>query len=81
MKSEAPEVDEGTNVRLRTGGPVMTVLKPVEHLVMCVWIDEVGRVQRQTFAPDELVAHDSGHLVWLRVLARLSSRFTVASPC
>jgi hypothetical protein len=59
----------------------MTVLGPVEHLVLCVWIDEVGRVRRQTISPNELVEHDPGHLTWLRTLVRLSSRWTVASTC
>lgn len=70
---------EGMTVRLRNGGPVMTVLGPVEHLLLCMWIDELGHVKRQTFSPNDLVAHDPGHLTWLQAVVRLSSRWNIVA--
>ena len=79
MQYQGLTFSEGTMVRLNRGGPVMTILGPVEHLYMCLWIDELGRVRRQTFSANELVPHDPGHLTWLKALVRLSSRWNVAS--
>lgn len=66
-------------VRHVRGGPVMTVEGGVEHLLLCVWIDELGRARRQTFSPDELVIDDAVNLTWVRTLVRLASRWPVAA--
>ena len=69
----------GDNVRLKAGGPVMTVQSRVEQLVLCVWMDETGRVHRQTFSPRELEAPPDQQMIWVRALARLSARWKAAA--
>lgn len=82
MQHRQSVFEEGMRVQLATGGPLMTVLYPVEHLVMCSWLDERGRVNRGTYAARELVGPGAPpNLTWLTVLIRLSSRWTVASNC
>ena len=72
---------EGINVRLKSGGPVMTVHAQVEHLLLCVWMDEIGRVRRQAFAPRELEAAPDAQAAWIHALAQLSKRWRVAATC
>lgn len=54
--SSAP-YPEASLVRLRAGGPMMTVetLRPHEKLVQCVWLDVLGRAQRDAFHKDALM--------------------------
>ena len=72
---------EGVTVRHVTGGPVMTVQGTVGHLLLCMWMDDTGKVCRQTLSPNELVVHDAEHHTWMRVLVRLASRWPVAATC
>jgi uncharacterized protein YodC (DUF2158 family) len=67
----------GEAVRLVEGGPVMTVEGHVNHLLLCVWLDEVGRVRRETFSPQQLEACLPEHTTWLKALVRLSSKWKV----
>lgn len=39
-------------VRLRSGGPPMTVMTLVEGRVTCIWFTKAGEVQFYTFAID-----------------------------
>ena len=79
MQVKSPRWSEGVAVRHVSGGPIMTVQGDVGHLLLCTWLDDVGRVHRRTFSPNEVALYDPGHTVWLRVLARLASRGTVAA--
>lgn len=69
---------EGDLVRLRQGGPLMAIKFATDELLLCVWVDASGRTQRATFAPDQLVP--DGH-VWVRALARLTTRWPVVALC
>ena len=69
----------GETGRLVEGGPVMTVEAYVDHLLLCVWLDETGRVRRQTFAPNQIVLHHVPHLTWFRVLVRLAPKWRVVA--
>jgi hypothetical protein len=59
----------------------MVVQGTVGHLLLCMWMDDTGKVRRQTLSPNELVVHDPGHLTWLRTFVRLASRWPVAATC
>lgn len=54
------EFEKGATVRVRSGGPKMTVenvgqtAMTGELLVWCVWFDEKRQRQRATFAPESL---------------------------
>ena len=69
----------GETVRLLDGGPFMSVEGHLGHLVMCVWMDETGRVRRQAWSPNQLVLCRPPELTWLRALARLTQRSRVVA--
>lgn len=52
-QSEAPYLD-GDKVRLKSGGPVMTVRAMSQNLVYSVWFDDHQQLQSGTFAISEL---------------------------
>jgi uncharacterized protein YodC (DUF2158 family) len=60
-KPQQGPLPEATIVRLRAGGPLMTVedIRPSETLVQCVWIDARGRAQRDAFHHKALVEASS----------------------
>jgi uncharacterized protein YodC (DUF2158 family) len=68
---------DGDAVRLRTGGPVMTIQGAVGDLLLCSWMDENGRVIRQTYSPRQLQHSDHSHLLAVRALKRLARRWSV----
>ena len=51
MPQLGESIAEATIVRLRAGGPLMTVedIRPSDSLVQCVWIDARGRARRDAF--------------------------------
>lgn len=65
ISAKAPKqlgpMSEGTQVRLKSGGPVMTVedTRDSQKLVQCIWFDDAHHVQRDAFHKDALVAASS----------------------
>jgi len=48
------EFKEGELVRLKSGGPLMTVEEAHEHDLSCIWFEKVGNkqvLQRNSFPP------------------------------
>ena len=72
---------EGDLVRLKSGGPVMTVKFEIDQLLLCAWIDSGGRTRRATYSPEQLDLVHTDSPVWLKVLLRLSSRWPVVAAC
>jgi uncharacterized protein YodC (DUF2158 family) len=60
-KPQQGPLPEATIVRLRAGGPLMTVedIRPSDSLVQCVWIDARGRARRDAFHHKALVEASS----------------------
>lgn len=54
--SEAPQgLKIGDRVRLRSGGPLMTVVQVMSnHSLFCKWFDETGNLQGVDFPPATL---------------------------
>lgn len=48
------EYQKGDLVRLKSGGPLMTVESIEEDQVYCVWFDEEDKPQGDDFHPDQL---------------------------
>lgn len=71
---------EGDLVRLKSGGPVMVVRFPVEHVLLCAWTDHAGRARRGTFSPAQLQPVKPAHPVWITATARLAARWPVVAP-
>jgi len=67
----------GDAVRLRTGGPWMTVQGEVGELFLCSCMDATGAEFRQTYSPRQLEHSDRDHLICVRALKRLALRWTV----
>lgn len=60
-----PELKAGDTVRLKSGGPAMTVLEIVEnmhtkqpHWAKCQWFDGKGELKEEDFLLISLVPHD-----------------------
>ena len=68
-------------VRLNTGGPLMSVRFHVHDLLLCAWTDAAGRTRRATYSADQLELVAANPILWVRVLARLSSRWPVVAGC
>lgn len=68
-------------VRLKAGGPLMTVRFEIDELLLCVWIDAGGRTRRATYSPQQLDWIPTDSPVWVDVLLRLSSRWPVVVAC
>ncbi len=52
------QFNPGDTVRLKSGGPVMTVSKLINNFVHCTWFDEKHKLQSGSFTPEQLVADD-----------------------
>jgi uncharacterized protein YodC (DUF2158 family) len=72
-------VVEGELVRLGNDGPLMAVKFTIGDLVLCVWSDAAGRTRRGTFSRQQLHVVGDRELLYVRVLARLASRFPVVA--
>jgi len=48
----------GDVVKLKSGGPAMTVKEVSDRGIICNWFDQDGKVQRQGFASGQLVTTD-----------------------
>ncbi|MBK6008654.1 DUF2158 domain-containing protein [Ramlibacter ginsenosidimutans] len=73
---------EGNLVRLKDGGPLMSVKFAIGVLLLCVWTDPGGRARRGTFSHHQLELVTDAELLWVRVAARLASRWhVVAASC
>jgi hypothetical protein len=72
-------VVEGELVRLGYDGPLMAVKFTIGDLALCVWSDAVGRTRRGTFSRHQLHVVSDRELLFVRVLARLASRFPVVA--
>jgi uncharacterized protein YodC (DUF2158 family) len=68
----------GDMVRVRGGGPLMTVHAEVAGLLLCSWLDATGRSCRQTFSPTQLQHDHAAEQVGVTVMKRLASRWIVA---
>ena len=76
-----PRFGEGDLVRLKTGGPVMVVCFAVEPILLCKWMDAVGRDRRGTFSPRQLQLVEHAYPVWMRAVERLSRRYSIVTLC
>jgi uncharacterized protein YodC (DUF2158 family) len=56
------EFKPGDTVRLKSGGPLMTVkVKQSSDELYCEWFDDKKNLQGRAFAVSSLVADDGGH--------------------
>ncbi|MBC5781492.1 DUF2158 domain-containing protein [Ramlibacter sp. USB13] len=67
----------GDQVRLKAGGPTMSVELLVGNLLLCAWVDPAGRSRRGTFSWHQLQSMDAP--LWLDALQRLSARWSVVA--
>jgi uncharacterized protein YodC (DUF2158 family) len=58
-KSRTSDFQPGDVVRLKSGGPAMTVHEISEHEIKCVWIDGNKKYQ-ESFGPHLLIGEDDG---------------------
>jgi uncharacterized protein YodC (DUF2158 family) len=60
LKGNAMALKPGDNVRLKSGGPLMTIQKIGDEFANCTWFDENDEVQTQSFRPEVLESGKEG---------------------
>lgn len=50
----------GDNVRLKSGGPLMTIQKMGPEFANCTWFDEDNEVKTESFRPEALESGKEG---------------------
>jgi uncharacterized protein YodC (DUF2158 family) len=55
------EFKPGDNVRVKSGGPLMTIQKIGVEFANCTWFDENNDVQTESFRPEVLESAKEGN--------------------
>ena len=60
LRGNAMAFTPGDNVRLKSGGPLMTIQKMGVEFANCTWFDEDNEVQTESFRPEALESAKEG---------------------